>query len=183
MPFTLHSTVVRTFVPMLQTLAGLLDAGAAYARAKNFDVAVMMNWRLAPDMYPLYRHAQLACDHASHQSARLARCKTVRFDDSTQSLDDLKDRIAKCIAFVESLPAAAFAGIEDETITVSYANGKDVVMPGDAFLQEMTLPNFYFHVTVVYSILRLIGVPLEKGDFLLSVQGYVRDRASVDQRP
>jgi hypothetical protein len=176
MPLTMHAMTVRTFVPMLQTLSSILDKGAAYACEKNFDVSVMMNWRLAPDMYPLYRHAQLACDHASHQSARLARCKAPRFDDRDETLTGLQDRIAKCIAFVESLPASAFAGVEEETVTVSYPNGKDVVMPGEAFLQEMALPNFYFHVTVVYSLLRLIGVPLVKGDFLLSVQGYVKER-------
>ena len=110
MKISVYNIGVETFVPMLRTLSELLDKGARYASARNFDSAVLVNARLAPDMFPLVRQVQIACDQAKDSTARLIGQEPPRFEDKEQTLDELKARIAGTIDYLQSVRATAFEG-------------------------------------------------------------------------
>lgn len=160
------SQIVKTTVRRnLSVLDTLLDKAAAHAAAKNFDVGVLLGSRLAPDMFPLTRQVQIACDMAKGMAGRLAGQTLPVFEDVETTLPELKQRIAKTLAYVDSIEDAAFDGAEQREVRVP-TRAEELVFKGAEYLVGFALPNFYFHVTAVYLILRHNGVELGKRDFL-----------------
>ncbi len=165
MQISMYETLVPIANRMLGNLSAILDKAAAHADAKKFDVVVLVNARLAPDMFPLARQVQIACDMVKGGAARLSGTEIPKFDDTETTIPELKARIAKTLAFVNGLAAAKFAGSEDRAITLNTRNG-DLHFNGLDYLRYFVLPNLYFHVTTTYAILRHNGVELGKPDFI-----------------
>ncbi|HTY94677.1 MAG TPA: DUF1993 domain-containing protein [Steroidobacteraceae bacterium] len=165
MQISVYSMTVETFVPMLQNLSKQLDKATEYAAAKKFDAAVLANARLAPDMYPLTRQVQLTTDFAKGGVARLAGIDPPKFEDTEQTIPELQARIRKTIDFVSGVKPESFKGAEDRDIVIQIRDNK-LEFKGLVFLRNWALPNFYFHLTAAYSILRHNGVDVGKRDFL-----------------
>ena len=145
-----------------------MDKAEAHAQAKKFDPSVYLVARLAPDMLPFIKQIQIACDAAKFGVARLGGVEAPRFDDNEASVADLRERIRKTLEFVRSVPADAIDGSEAKDITVPRRDG-NITMKGEAYLKNYVLPNFFFHVTTAYALLRHNGVELGKGDYLGSL--------------
>ncbi len=165
MTISMHSASVPIFVRMLGNLSTCLDKAEAHAAEKKFESTVYLSSRLAPDMLPLTTQIQIACDAAKFCVARLAGVEGPKFDDDEASLDDLKKRVAKTIDYVQSVPAAQIDGSDARSISVPRRGGA-INMPGETYLKHFVLPNFFFHVTTTYALLRHNGVELGKTDFL-----------------
>jgi hypothetical protein len=160
-------------IPMLTrgltNLSAILDKAAAHAAAKKFDSAVLAQSRLFPDMHPLVRQVQIACDTAKGAAARLAGVEVLKHEDTETTFADLKARIAKTLDFVKSITAAQVKDSESRNIEIKFPNGA-WKFTGIAYLTDFVLPNFYFHVGIVYALLRKAGVEVGKGDYLGSIQ-------------
>ena len=165
MPLSMHDVSVPVFKQMLAGLSRILDKGAAFAAARKIDPAVILGARLALDMYPFSRQVQLSSDYAKGASARLAGAEVPRYADTEASFDELKARIVRTADFIEGLDKAAFDGAETRPI-VLMTGGRERTLPGQTYYFTVALPNFYFHVTTAYDILRHCGVDLGKRDFL-----------------
>jgi len=165
MPYSMSQTALPTFEIGLNALSGVLDKAAAFAAAKKVDPAVLLGYRLAPDMFALARQVQVACDQAKNGTARLAGVEPPKFEDTETTLDQLKERIAKTIAFLKTLDAKAIDASADREITFPLGPSKGQMMGGD-YLNHFMLPNFYFHLTAAYAIVRHCGVEVGKRDFL-----------------
>jgi hypothetical protein len=165
MAITMHSASVPVFVHMLGNLANWIDKAQADAESRKYEVAALLTARLAPDMLPFTRQIQIACDGAKFCVSRLAGVEAPRHEDTETNFAELKARIAKTIAFVQSVPAAQIDGTEAKDIHVPRRSG-NIVMKGEAYLKNFALPNFYFHVTTAYALLRHNGVVLGKNDYL-----------------
>jgi uncharacterized protein len=165
MSITMHSASAPIFVSLLENLNAWLDKAEAHAAAKKFEPAVYLTARLAPDMLPFTNQIQIACDTAKFLVARLAGIEAPKFDDAETSLADLRARVAATIAFVKSVPAASIDGTEEKDVTLPRRSGP-IVMKGQAYLTQFALPNFFFHMTAAYALLRHNGVELGKMDFL-----------------
>ncbi|MBU6497912.1 MAG: DUF1993 domain-containing protein [Rhodospirillales bacterium] len=156
-------------VPMMKTLLGalsaVLDKGAAFAEAKKFDSTVLVNDRLAPDMLPLSKQVQIATDMAKGGAARLAGVEIPVFADDETTIDQLKARIAKTLAFLDGLTPAQIDGSEEKEITLKMRAG-DVTFKGQRYLTGFVIPNLVFHCATAYDILRHNGVEIGKRDFL-----------------
>ena len=166
MPVSMSSMSQPVFEHMLGNLSHFLDKAQAHAEAKKFDPAVLLQSRLAPDMLPLARQIQIACDGAKNGVARLSGVEAPKFDDTESSLGELKERIGKTLAYLASVPAAQLDGNESKDITFPVGKDKTRTMTGEAYLKHWMLPNFFFHVTTAYTILRHNGVELGKSDYL-----------------
>jgi len=169
MALTMHSASVPIFVRMLGNLAGWLDKADAHAREKKFEPQVYLSARLAPDMLPLPTQIQIACDAAKFCIARLAGVEAPPFPDDEKSLDDLRQRVRKTIDYLQSVPAAQIDGSDAREVSVPRRTGA-ITMTGEAYLKHFALPNFFFHVTTTYALLRHNGVELGKIDFLGALQ-------------
>ena len=167
-PFFITATT-PVFLRMLGNLAKWLDKAEAHATAKSYDTKVLLGARLAPDMLPLTTQIQIACDTAKYGVARLAGIEAPKFEDNETTLDELRERVRKTMAFVESVPAAQVNGSDDRDITVPRRSGS-MVLKGEIFLKHYAMPNFYFHVTTTYALLRHNGVDLGKMDYLGALQ-------------
>ena len=165
MSITMHSASAPIFVSLLENLNAWLDKAEAHAAAKKFEPAIYLTARLAPDMLPFTNQIQIACDTAKFLVARLAGIEAPKFDDAETSLADLRARVAATIAFVKSVPAASIDGTEEKDVTLPRRSGP-IVMKGQAYLTQFALPNFFFHMTAAYALLRHNGVELGKMDFL-----------------
>ncbi|RAK60163.1 DUF1993 domain-containing protein [Phenylobacterium hankyongense] len=165
MSLSMHQASVPVFVRMLNNLSAILKTAEAHAEAKKIEPSVLINDRLAPDMLPLSRQIQIATDGAKGCVARLAGIEVPSYPDTEATFAELQERLAKTIAFLNSVPADKIDGSEDRTITLK-VGGKDLNFPGSAFLLNFATPNFYFHVTATYLILRHNGVQLGKMDYL-----------------
>jgi hypothetical protein len=164
MSMSLYESSVPQFIKMLRQLDKILDKGVALATAKKFEPAVLLDARLAPDMYTLTRQVQSACDAAKFGVAYLANKEAPRHPDTEQTLEEVKERIQKCIAFLETVTPADFEGAEKRLITPRWLQGK--ALSAADYLNHLALPNFYFHVTTAYDILRHNGAELSKNDFI-----------------
>ncbi len=153
------------FANTLKNLAAILDKAKAHAEAKKLDEQVLTSSRLFPDMFALARQVQIACDSAKGAVARLAGVEIPKHEDTEKTFDELKARIAKTIAFIDGVKAAQVDGSEDKEIILKL-QGKDVPFKGMQYLLGFALPNFYFHATTVYNILRHNGVEIGKRDFI-----------------
>jgi hypothetical protein len=150
---------------MLTALSAVLDKAAEHAQANGIAEAELVEARLAPDMFPLSRQVQIATDHAKGATARLSGRDIPKYEDTERTIDELKARIAKTLDFVSSVEAAEIEGSEDRQVTLTIG-GKPRTFGGQRYLLHFALPNFYFHVTTAYDILRHKGVPLGKRDFM-----------------
>jgi uncharacterized protein len=165
MPQSMFKSSLPVFETVLNALSANLDKAEAHASAKKFEPAVLLNMRLAPDMFALTRQVQVTCDQAKNGVARLAGVEPPKFDDNESSISQLKERIAKTTAFLKTLSNKAIDASADREITFPLGQSKGQ-MKGDDYLNHFVLPNFYFHATAVYAILRHAGVDLGKRDFL-----------------
>jgi uncharacterized protein len=168
MPISMHSASVPVFVRMLGNMLSWLDKAEAHAVARKFDAGVYLTSRLAPDMLPFAKQIQIACDAAKFAVARLAGTESPKFEDTETTLAELRERIRKTVAYVQSVPAASIDGTEDKDVVVPRRDGP-MTLKGELYLKHWALPNFYFHVTTVYALLRHNGVDLGKGDYLGAV--------------
>ncbi|HET9391051.1 MAG TPA: DUF1993 domain-containing protein [Steroidobacteraceae bacterium] len=165
MKVSVHALSIEVFSSALSNLSALLEKGSAHALARKFDPGVLVAARLAPDMFPLSRQVQIACDLAKNSAARLAGQEPPRFEDNEKTMEELRARIARTIDYLKSIPAAALDGSEERDIRVP-AGERTLEFKGLAFLQRWAIPNVFFHVTTAYNILRHNGVELGKRDFL-----------------
>jgi hypothetical protein len=163
----MHAFSAPTFVRMLRNLSAMLNKAEAHAKAKAFDPGVLLNARLAPDMFTLTRQVQIATDHAKGAMARLAGKQPEAIEDKETTMAELQARIVKVIAIVESFTPEQLEGAETREITIKIPN-QDLKFNGLDYLNTWALPNFYFHLTTAYAILRHNGVDLGKRDFLIS---------------
>jgi hypothetical protein len=153
------------FAHTLRNLSAILDKAQAFAEAKKLDATTLPASRLIADMFPLSRQVQIACDTAKGAVARLAGVEIPQHADTEQTIPELKARIAKVLEFIESVPAAKLEG-SDEREVVMKMRGQDMKFQGAHYLLGHALPNFYFHVTTAYNILRSNGVEIGKRDYL-----------------
>ncbi len=165
MPFSMSQASLPVFEIGLNALSAVLDKAAAAAAAKKVDAAVLLHWRLAPDMFALLRQVQVACDQAKNGAARLAGAEPPKYEDNETTIDQLKERIAKTVAYLKSLDAKAIDASADREITFPLGPNKGQMKGGD-YLNHFVLPNYYFHLTAAYAIVRHCGVELAKRDFL-----------------
>jgi hypothetical protein len=162
---SLYDLSVPQLKRMLTNLDRWLRAGIALAEAKRFDPAVLLGARLAPDQFPLLKQVQSACDHAKFAAARLTAKDPPKHPDTEQTVDEILARIQTVVAYLNSFEAADFHGAEDRMVVIgALPPGKG--MRGTEYLSEFALPNFYFHVTTAYAILRHNGVQLGKLDYM-----------------
>jgi len=166
MPLSMSQASIAVFEIELNALSAILDKGEAYAAAKKFDPAVLLHTRLAPDMFDLTRQVQVATDQARRGSARLAGVEPAMFEDNETTIDQLKARLAKTVAYLQTLDRAQIDASADREITFPLGAGKTGQMKGSDYLNHFVLPNFYFHVTAAYAILRHCGVDIGKRDFM-----------------
>lgn len=145
----------------------MLGKAEAHAKAKNFDPAVLLNDRLAPDMFTLSRQVQIATDHAKGAMARLAGHAPEAIEDKETNFAELQARITKVVGIVEGYTAAQLEGSDKREISIKIPNA-ELKFTGIDYLNTWALPNFYFHVTMAYAIMRHNGVDLGKRDFLMS---------------
>jgi len=165
MALSMYQASAPVFDKMLNNLAAILTKAAAWAEARKIDPSVLVNARLAPDMFPLTRQVQIACDFGKGTCARLAGMDPPKFEDNEKSFPELLARIAKTRQFIATVKAAQIDGSEDRQIKFKAGN-RDMDFKGLPYLTGYALPNFFFHYTTSYAILRHNGLDLSKGDFL-----------------
>lgn len=165
MTISMYKASVPLFQQLLLCLSAVLDKAAAYAAAKKIEPAVLLNARLYPDMFPLTRQIQIASDFAKGSVARLAGQEPPKYEDNETSFDDLKARIAKTLAFVGEFKPSQIDGSEERDITL-VLGGNQRKFKGESYLVNFVIPNFIFHTTTAYAILRHNGVELGKRDFM-----------------
>ena len=173
-----YSMAVDTFVPMLSTLSTLLDKSAEHMRSKGLKPDTVTEARLAPDMFPLTKQVQIACDQAKSVAARLTGQEPPRFEDNEQTLDDLKTRIRRTLDYVKSVPASAYQGVEQRRVSFPLMDDLVLDMDGVQYLRDWALPNFYFHVVTAYDILRSQGVQIGKKDYLAHAGYAIKKKGS-----
>ena len=165
MSLTMYQASIPVFIHMLGNLSKILDKAAEHAEAKKIDPAIFINARLAPDMYPLSRQVQIATDMAKGCAARLAGIEVPSYADNESTFPELQARVAKTVAFLQSVSAEQINGSEERTVTLKM-HGKETGFLGQPYFLHYVLPNFYFHITVTYAILRHNGLEIGKMDFV-----------------
>jgi uncharacterized protein len=165
MPLSMYQASIPVFVRMLNNLLVILDKGAAYAEQKKIEPSVLINDRLAADMFPLSRQVQIASDAVKGAAARLAGAEVPSFPDTETTFAELKERVKKTIAFAQGFKASQIDGSEERKISLK-VGPNELNFTGQAYLLNFVLPNLYFHITTAYAILRHNGVPVGKMDFL-----------------
>ena len=162
---SLYNVSVPAFVQVLGALSKVIEKAEAHAEAKKIDPAALLNARLFPDMYTFTRQVQQACDFAAKTTARLAGADVPNYDNTETSFAALKQRIATAIGYVQGFKAEQFNGAETRVIKLP-VGGNTMEFPGLQFLVYFAMPNFYFHATTAYNILRHNGVEIGKRDFM-----------------
>ncbi len=162
----MYQASVPQLVKVLGNLSNILDKAQAHVDSKKLDAAVLPNSRLFPDMLPLTSQVQIACDTAKGVVARLAGVEIPVHEDTEKTLADLKARIAKAVAFIQTVKPEQVDGSEDKEIVIKRGDNTELRFTGIQFLLGRALPNFYFHVTTAYNILRHNGIEIGKRDYL-----------------
>ena len=162
-----HNDAIRLFAKTLQNLDRWMDKANEYAKAKSFEVDVLTQARLAPDQFPFVRQVQSACDQAKYAAAYLGGKQPPSHPDTEQTFAELRQRIQKCLGFLESVQAKDLAGAEERKVSPPWLEGK--WLRGDDYLVHVAVPNFFFHATMAYAILRHNGVGLGKMDYIGSI--------------
>jgi uncharacterized protein len=165
MSVSMHALSHGVFKPALTQLLVILEKAVASAKARNFDVSVLFNARLAPDMFALSRQVQLTSDFAKNSLARLAGQDPPKFEDNETNMDELFARIRKTLDYLDSVPPSALDGSETRDITLKLRD-RTLEFKGLEYLQVWVLPNFFFHEVTTYAVLRHNGVEVGKKDFL-----------------
>jgi len=165
MSLSVHSMTVAAFVPMLENLEKILGKAAAFAAERKLDEGVLEGWRLTPDMFALRRQVQLTSDFAKNSVARLAGIEPPKIPDEEKTLAELQTRVRSTVTWLQSVTPAQLEGAETRHI-VAPLRTRTLEMDGLPFIQRWVLPNFYFHMTTTYALLRQAGVSLGKQDFL-----------------
>lgn len=165
MPLSVQDSSTGVFVARLTALAKILARAEAHAAARKIEPSVLLGWRLSPDMFALTRQVQLASDFAKGCVARLAGREIPKYADTETTFAELQERIARTIAFVQSVPASELEGADERMLDLIIAR-QPARLSGRDYLHHQAMPNFYFHVTTAYAILRACGVELGKGDFM-----------------
>ena len=165
MSLTMYQASIPAFVRMLDNLSNILDKAAAHAEAKKIAPAIFINARLAPDMFPLSRQVQIATDMVKGCAARLAGIEVPSYEDNEATFEELQARVAKTIAFLQSISAEQIDGSEERDITVKFGS-REFNFLGQAYLVDFVIPNFHFHLTSTYAILRHNGVDIGKMDYI-----------------
>ena len=166
MPFTLSNASVDAFTTTLTALSGILDKAAAHAAARKIDPAVLLATRLYPDMFAFTRQVQIATDQAKNGTSRLADVEPPRFEDNETTIEQIKDRLARTIAHLQSLDRHKIDAAADHDIVFPVGPQNRFKMKGGQYLSGFVVPNFYFHVTAAYAILRHCGIEIGKRDFV-----------------
>lgn len=165
MSFSMYAASVPVFTQILNSLAAIVDKAASHANDKNIDPAALLQARLYPDMFPFLRQIQVATDFAKGCSARLAGVEVPRYDDSETSFAELRERIARTVAFINDLPRDAIeASAQRDIVTGSGAKVRE--FKGQDYLVHYAMAHFYFHATTAYALLRHNGVDVGKKDFI-----------------
>lgn len=164
-PF-MYTASVPVFAQLLGSLDTLLAKAQAHVADRKIDPDALLKARLFPDMFPLVRQVQIACDFAKGATARLAGADVPVYDDTEASFDELRMLVAKTLAFVRQADAAAFAGSEDRDIVLRPGTPKERRLKGAPYLLTYALPQFFFHVTTAYALLRHNGVEVGKRDYM-----------------
>lgn len=157
---------IPDFIRTLTALNGILEKGAASAQARKIDPLVLTNARLAPDMFPLTKQVQIACDASKLGFARLSGIEAPKFADTETTFEELQARIAKTIDFLHTVTAESLAGAEDKVVSFPAGPERVLKLKGRDFLYQWVMPNLYFHTTTAYNILRHNGVDVGKMDYL-----------------
>ncbi len=165
MTISMYQASVPRFVNILGNLSNILDKAQAHADAKKLDAAALTAYRLFPDMLPMSKQVQIACDTAKGVASRLAGVEIPVYEDNEKTLADLKARIAKTVAFLQTMTPGQIDGSEEKEIVIKRGD-KETRYNGMQFLLGHALPNFYFHVTTTYNILRHNGIEIGKRDYL-----------------
>jgi hypothetical protein len=166
MSSSLSAASISVFEIGLNALSGVLGKAEAFAAAKKVDPAVLLRSRLSPDMFDLTRQVQTVSDQAKRGSARLAGVDPPSYEDTETTIDQLKARIAKTVAYLKTLDPKQIDAAADRDVKFPLGGGNTGQMKGDDYLNHFVLPNFYFHLTAAYAILRHCGVDIGKRDFL-----------------
>jgi len=165
MPFTLHTAFVPPITHALTQLSAILEKAAAFAETRKIEPSVLLNSRLAPDMFALARQVQIASDISKLGAARLTGTEAPTYPDTETTFPELQERIAKTIAYLRGFDAASFNGAEEREVLLKGPHG-EIRFTGEEFLSYFVLPNVYFHITAAYSILRHNGLEIGKMDYL-----------------
>jgi len=165
MAISMYRASVPVFVQFLNNLSAILAKAAEYGEAKKIEPAVFTGGRLCADMFPLTRQVQIATDMAKGAAARLAGAEVPSFADTETTFEDLQARIKKTLDFIQSVKPEAIDGSEERDIVLK-SGPRELHFKGEAYLTTFVLPNFFFHITTAYGILRHMGVDLGKKDYL-----------------
>ena len=168
MSLSMHQASVPAFLQTLGSLSAILGKAETFAAERKIEPAVLLAYRLAPDMFPLTRQVQIASDHAKGCCARLAGREVPKYTDDETSFADLRVRIRKTLEFVQSFRPEEIDGSEERAIEIT-AGSRQLRFTGQQYLVNFALPNFYFHATTAYAVLRHCGLPVGKRDFLDSL--------------
>ena len=166
MTISMYSASVPVFKQMLGSMSQVLSKAEVHATAKKIDPTVLLQSRLYPDMFPLLRQVQIAADFAKGVSARLANVEVPAYEDTEQTFTDIQNRINTTLTFIESLTPEQFDGSEERDILLRPGTPKERKFDGQTYLLNFGLPQFFFHVTTTYAILRHNGVDIGKGDVM-----------------
>jgi hypothetical protein len=166
MAISLYDLTVPVYVRSLTNVAAILGKGAAFAAGKGLDPADLLATRLVGDMAPLTAQVQRATDTAKGTMVRVGGVGNVVFDDVEASFEALQERIARAIAFIRAVPREALDGKEEAPVSLDLPDGRSIPFTGQSFILGFALPNFFFHVTTAYALLRHRGVPIGKLDYL-----------------
>lgn len=169
MSIAIYDFSIPGLIRGLTNMSAILDKAASHAAAKKFDSLVLAQARLYPDMHPLVRQVQIACDTAKGAAARLAGVDVPKHEDTEGTLDELKQRISKTLDFLKTVSAEQVNSAEKRTIEIKFPSG-GWKFTAVAYITDFVLPNFYFHESMVYALLRKNGVEIGKGDFLGAIQ-------------
>jgi hypothetical protein len=169
MATSLYDFSIPALTRGLTNMSAILDKAATYAAAKKIDGVVLAQSRLFPDMHPLSRQVQIACDTAKGAAGRLAGIEVPKHEDTETSLPELKARIAKTLDFLKTVTAEKVAGDDSRPIEIKFPNGA-WKFTASSYVSDFVLPNFYFHSSMVYALLRKSGVEIGKGDYLGAIQ-------------
>ena len=166
MPVSMYSVSIPVFMQHLNGLSGVLDKAAAWATARKVNEADLLNMRLSPDMFNLMRQIRAATDHAANAAGRLSGKELLKFANDETTVAQLKGRIAKTIEYLKSVKQSEVDGTEGKEIKITFPSGQVREFTGQSLLLGNALPNFYFHATTAYDIVRQCGVEVGKRDFM-----------------
>jgi uncharacterized protein len=169
MSLSMYTVSIPSFLHALGNLEEILAKADAFCTARGIDPSVLITYRLAPDMFPLSRQVQIACDIVKGGGARLAGVDVPSFPDVETSFHSLRERVQKTVDFLKTLKPVQIDGSENKTIALK-VGGRDMQFLGQPYLLSFVLPNLYFHITTTYAILRHNGVEIGKADYLGSIQ-------------